>query len=153
MTAFYSSSSGFCTNHCSVVREGCFDLQDSFSGPLPKFIANQEVFGVRVHGRDCACFGAKRFMSALPLREDFREKVLQQKLKLSFAVAYGVVKARGDWGRNTRAFRSLVLASLPCGQTALHHSCKFPPCVFLTSRQSARKIGRWALVAAEPCLA
>src|ERR1700733_11503901 len=78
-------------------------------------------------------------MSALPLREDFREKGLQQKVKLSFAVAYGVVKARGDWGRNTRAFRSLVLASLPCGQTALHHSFIFPPCVFLTSRQSARK--------------
>src|ERR1700727_3380204 len=44
MTAFDSSSSGFCTNYCSVVREGCFDLQDSFSGPLPNLIANQKGF-------------------------------------------------------------------------------------------------------------
>jgi hypothetical protein len=92
-------------------------------------------------------------MSSSPIREDFTEKGLQQKLKLSFAVACGVFEAGGDWGRNTRAFRNLSLASLSCSQTVIHNSFKFPLCVFLTSRQSARKIGRRPLVAAEPCVA
>jgi hypothetical protein len=140
MTAFDSSSSGFCTNHCSVVREGCFDLQDSFSGPLPKFISEP--------GRFSACgFTAavapvlvqSDLCKPLPSQEDRGEKGLLQKLKLSFAVACRVAKARDDWGRNTRAFRILVLTSPACGQTALHDSFIFPPCVFLTSRQSARK--------------
>jgi hypothetical protein len=127
---------------------------------------------VRVHGRHCACSGAKEIYVALPLQEDFGEKGLLQKLKLSFAVACGVAGAGGDWGRNTRVLRSLVHASLPwslpvtvvvaltaklfmriwIGETAVPNVFIFPPCVLLTSRQFARK-STAALVAAEPRVA
>jgi hypothetical protein len=150
-------------------QRGLLRPSGQFPGPFQNSIGNRKGFLSAVYGHPCACCGAKRLHAPLPQQEDLREKGLLQKLKLSLAAARDVARARGDWGRSTRAFHSFVRISLPfrlsvtvvvaltakplmriwAGQTAVRNVFIFPPCVFLTSRQFARK-STAALVAAGP---
>src|ERR1700679_522926 len=141
MTAFYSSSSGFCTNHCSVVREGCFDLQDSFSGPLPKF--NSEP------GRFSACGFTAAIAPVWVQRDLFRryryEKTSGRRAcsrSSNFRLPSPVVSSRREAiGDGTRE-RSVAPCSLRfvAAKRRLITLSDFPHAFFLTSRQSARKI-------------
>jgi hypothetical protein len=150
-------------------QRGLLRPSGRFSRPISKLDRNRKGFRSAVYGNPCACCGATRLHAPLPLHEDLREKGLLQKLKLSLAAARDVARARGDWGRSTRAFHCFARVSLPfrlpvtvvvalaakpwmriwAGQTAVRNVFIFPPCVFLTSRQFARK-STAALVAAEP---